>query len=273
MKEPFYHLDYTSGECLFKIFLNEVLIVDNIDGVKSPAGNFLLNTYIYNAGKQNIRFEIYPKKDQSTFSDNAFVEIYLYGADQSNGFQNKIDIIPRQTKTPPTLFKNEGKIISPPVSWNVEFEAKNPYKIEKNWSDGKVISVIPDYEKLVVAVFTEIYQLVKERNAVKLYELMKESFNRTDIALFENEKSKSNTVKIFEQLIKQQTIAGNIYRLQELDFGKVRVYGDRKIADVLRPDGNPILFFKRDPNDQTGVSIDIKLYCDGKSNNNQFKIL
>ena len=62
MKEPFYYLDYTSGECLFKIYLNEVLIVDNIQGQKSPAGNLLLNTFIYKSGLQNIRFEVFSKK-------------------------------------------------------------------------------------------------------------------------------------------------------------------------------------------------------------------
>ena len=274
MKEPFYHLDYTSGECSFKIFLNEILVIDNLDGVKSPAGNFLLNSYIYGAGKQNIRFEVYPKKGQSEFNENCFIEIYLYGADQSKGFEDKIDIIPRQTKMPSNLLKNDsGVLLPPPVSWNVQFDAENPYSIDKNWSKGRKITSIPEYEKKVIATFTEIYQLAKERNAVQLYELMKESFNRTNVALFETEKGKSDTVKLFEQLIKHQPIGGNVYQLQDLDLGKVRVYGDGKVADVLRPDGNTILFFKKDKDEQTGVSIDIKLYSDEKMNDNQFKIL
>lgn len=62
MKEPFYHLDYTSGECLFRIYLNEILILDNIDGQISLAGNLLLNNFIYKAGEQNLRIEILPKK-------------------------------------------------------------------------------------------------------------------------------------------------------------------------------------------------------------------
>lgn len=260
MKEPFYHLDYTSGECLFKIFLNEILIIDNLEGLKSPAGNMLLNTYLYNKGEQNIRFEVYPKKGQSNFNDNSFIEIYLYVADQSKQFQDKEDIIPRGTKLPSSLLKNEDKFATPPISWIVNFEADLPYSLERNWEKGQNILNINDYENLVVGSFTEIYQLAKEGNAVKLYDLMKENFHRTTVTYYEKVNGAENTVRIFEQLIKKQSIGGHIYHLQDLDFGKVRVYGNNKIADILRPDGNTILFFKKDKNDESGVSIDLKLF-------------
>lgn len=106
--------------------------MDNIDGLKSPAGNFLLNTYIYSAGEQMIRFEVYPKKNQAEFSKDAFVEIYLFGADQSNNFQNKIDLTPRGTKILSTLLSSDGKSLLHPISWDLKFTAKIPYTIKND---------------------------------------------------------------------------------------------------------------------------------------------
>ena len=216
MKEPFYYLDYTSGECLFKIYLNEVLIVDNIQGQKSPAGNLLLNTFIYKSGLQNIRFEVFSKKGEPALNDNSFIEVYLYKADQATGFDKKVDIIARGTKLPHELLFNDGKLLIPPISWIINFEAEVTYSLEKHWDKVKDISSISNYKDLVIAAYTEIYQLVKEGNSVKLFELMKGSFNRTNTTLFENEKGENYTLQMFENLLKRQEIAGGIYQYKTL---------------------------------------------------------
>lgn len=110
--------------------------------------------------------------------------------------------------------------------------------------------------------------MVKEGNAVKLYDILKSSFERTQTVMFE--KNNSNTIAIFEKLIKKQPIGGKVYQLQDMEDTIIRVYGKDKIADVIRKDGNPVLFFKKNKEDQTGASLEIRVFID---KNDNFQVL
>lgn len=162
MKEPFYHLDYTSGECLFRIYLNEILILDNIDGQISLAGNLLLNNFIYKAGEQNLLIEILPKKNESLLNKDSFVEVYLYASDQSTGFKEKIDIIGKGTRLPKELLLSDNKIAKPPVNWHINFNTNVPYNLIPFWQQGILLNKNKDFENRIKAFYLQIYQLAKE---------------------------------------------------------------------------------------------------------------
>lgn len=268
MKEPFYHLDYTSSECLFRIYLNEILILDNIDGQISLAGNLLLNNYIYKAGEQNLRIEILPQKNESLLNKDSFVEIYLYASDQSTGFKEKIEIIGKGTKLPEELLLSDNEIAKSPINWYINFNANVPYNLTPIWQQGINLNKNRDLENRIKAFYFQVYQLAKEGNAVKLYDILKSSFERTQTVMFE--KSNSNTIAIFEKLIKRQPIGGHIYQLQNIEDTTLRIYAKDKIADIIRKDGNPILFFKKDKKDETGASLEIRVFID---NNGNFQVL
>lgn len=268
MKEPFYHLDYTSGECLFRIYLNEILILDNIDGQISLAGNLLLNNFIYKAGEQNLLIEILPKKNESLLNKDSFVEVYLYASDQSTGFKEKIDIIGKGTRLPKELLLSDNKIAKPPVNWHINFNTNVPYNLIPFWQQGILLNKNKDFENRIKAFYLQIYQLAKEGNGVKLYDILKSSFERTQTVMFD--KNNSNTIAIFEKLIKKQPIGGKVYQLQDMEDTIIRVYGKDKIADVIRKDGNPVLFFKKNKEDQTGASLEIRVFID---KNDNFQVL
>ncbi|MGV0922980.1 hypothetical protein [Empedobacter tilapiae] len=257
MKEPFYHLDYTSGSCLFKLYINEILIVDNLQEQKSLAGNVLLNQFIYDEGIQIVRFELFPQEGNEILNENSFIEIYLYVSDQTTGFSNTIDILSRGTKLPHNLLYNEGKLLNT-STWIIDFEAKVPYSLEKKWNEAKEFNLDQNKIEEIKGVYTEIYQLAQEGNAVELYEILEDSFHRTSITMYEKERN--NVVQVFENLIKKKPIGDSIYKLEKLEFGNVRIYGNGKVVDVLRPDGKPILLFKKKEEDENGATLEVRLY-------------
>ncbi|MFV0345698.1 MAG: hypothetical protein ACK5IQ_05555 [Bacteroidales bacterium] len=273
MKEPFYHLDYASGECLFKLYLNEILLLDNIEGKRSLAGNILLNPFICKSGSQKLRFELFPKEGDSLLNTNTFIEIYLYVVDQASGFKDREELTPRGTRLPMSTLVNDNKqLIPPPISWNTEFEANVPYSIDESWNNGYNIMDIPEYENKVKAFYKDLYQLVQLGEVVKIKELMVDCFQRTNTTLFEEEEN--DTYTIFENLIKQRPVAGIIYKIQDLEFGSIRVYKEQMVVDALRRDGSPMLLFKENVHDSIGVSIDIRLFCPKDKNSDKtFRII
>ncbi len=259
MIEPFYHLNYTSGECLFKLYLNEIVIIDNISGVSDKAGSCLLNFYIFNSGTQSLQFEIFPKKGSINFNINTFIEISLYRSDQTNNFLEKEYLIKKNTISPPNLFF-EKEFNTPPVFWNLEFNAEVPYNNSLKWLESREIKEIPNFENKIKKTYSQIYQTVLEENVTGLYEMFKANMLRIKTCLYENNKEEANNFQIMENLIKQKPIAGKIYKLQPFEAKILRIYGTGKITDMLREDGSPILFFKQKPKDVTGATIDVRLF-------------
>ncbi|SDD17916.1 hypothetical protein [Niabella drilacis] len=260
MKEPFYHLTYAGSDCTFKIYLNGILLVDNIDGVPDNAGTQLLNLFIAKKGKQLLNVELLPNKGTAVVPATAYVEIGLYAADQANDFKEKTYLIKEGTKTPPQLLL-VNNVPVPKANWVVEFDAAVPYVAEAFWKNDTDISKLDQYQERIIAAYVQLYETVKEGNAFRLFESLHRSFTRINTSLYETEKGNQDNQRIIEDLIKRRPVGNRVFALQEVDFKscKVRLYDDRRVADVLRSDGNPVLFFKAKETDTSGAAIDVRL--------------
>lgn len=256
MKEPYYHLEYSSGNCLFRLYLNDLLIVDNLQGQLSLAGNILLNPFIFNSGTQELRIELLPKENEKTLSESAYVEFYLYKSDQSTKFDTMVDVLPRNTK----VICPVAEVSVPVYTITLPFVVDVNYILPDYRTKGIDLNDIDNLESKVKDFYINIYQLALEKNAFELYELMKNSFLRSNTTMYENDLAKSSNIKIFEKVIKQLPVGNNIYRLQDLDLANIRIYGSNRVIDIRRHDGNTVLFYKKDEKDLSGISLDIRLY-------------
>ena len=228
MKEPYYLVSFNSSICNYEIFVNDMPAYLHHDG-GSMSSQYPINHLILEKGKQNIQIRILPLKGEAAFRKDAFIKIKVFYYDASTtNYETNIEV-----------FKFEevdfSKIKLPIIEVVNGFLANVPYKIV-GWQKAQEIK---DKKNEIITFYKEIFELFKQNNIEKIFQLSKRKYEEMDKATYlENEDNKNGLKILFNQITKSELVLQNFPTKSTLI-----IYNNKKVCSLTRENGEPILHF------------------------------
>ncbi|NHN27605.1 hypothetical protein FIA58_018140 [Flavobacterium jejuense] len=234
-KSPLYLVSFKSAICNYEIYINDLPAYSHLEG-GSVSSQIPINHWIFESGEQEVKVRVLPLKGEIDFREDSFIEIKIFSYDSST--TNYGDIVESFNFSVENLY--DLKI--PVVEKRDFFIAEVPF-ILKKWND---FDEIKEKKGEIILFYKAMYQLFKEKDIQKIYNLLKFRFDQIDEATYSKESDN------FEGLSKM------LFRLKEGDFElmdfptepMLKIYDNKKICNLTRGNNDPILLFKNKNNNE-----------------------
>lgn len=234
-KHPLYLVSFKSAICNYEIYINDLPAYIHLDG-GSVSSQIPINHWILEKGKQEVKVRVLPLKGEIGFREDSFIEIKIFSYDSSTN--NHEDIVESFNFSVESLY--DLKI--PVVEKRDFFIAEVPF-ILKKWND---FDEIKEKKGEIISFYKAMYELFKEKDIQKIYNLLKFRFDQIDEATYSKESDN------LEGLSKM------LFRLKEDDFELIdfpiepvlTIYDNKKVCNLTRENSEPILLFKNKNNNE-----------------------
>ncbi|PTS92200.1 hypothetical protein DBR11_27385 [Pedobacter sp. HMWF019] len=242
--QPYYQVDFSAAYCLFEIRVNDVLVFTlNLEGQTSTM--VPLNSAILQSGKQQITIKISPLAGQKTLHPSAqfSYNIKVFDAAKNLYFKEQLPGEYAVEKVDPSKKQSF-------LTHTSSFNAEVPYSITAYQTATDLGSVGGMKEKLQGA-YQQLAKLIAKGNLEQIRKLIsnRESVVATTMYLSKEESEDRITGML-----------GNLksgFKLEPIPENSIlKIFGNRKLATLIRPDGNPALLLKNDKaNEELGLEF------------------
>lgn len=235
-KKPYFQVNFNASICNFEVYINDMPAFVHHEG-GSIYSQVPINHLICKSGEQDIRIRILPLKKETLLKPDGRVKIKIEVYD--SGLPDQISqVLNYET---PDLSKNQF----PMIEHTGKFEAKVPYtlagwysSIDLNQKEALLTAAKQFYEK--------IYTLIKEDRQAGFIQLQSIKMNEIDQAFYI---SGADNASEWNDVIGRVKDAEMVLQ----DFPptlRSTLYGNGKVLNLVRPDGQPVLYFKNDQNEE-----------------------
>ncbi|MDV6167371.1 hypothetical protein R1T16_02975 [Flavobacterium sp. DG1-102-2] len=244
-KEPYYLVDFDAALCNFEIYINDMPAFKHHRG-GSIASHYPINHFILQAGLQNIKITILPIKGESELRPDGHLKIKVFCYDSSTtNYEDTVEAFKYDT---PDLEKTP----LPVINVSSGFSAEVSYDI-KGWKNAISFKDVDehDYASEVISYYKELYNAFKEENIGKIHNVMQNRFEETDISMYLGDAdNKRELENLFNRLNSEK------YELEPFpDSARLEKFGDSKVLNYIRADGNPVIYYKNISGEEFGYPI------------------
>ncbi len=253
--KPYFVVDFNKSICNFEILINDMPAFKSMDG-GSLASHYPINHFILKSGSQNISIRVLPLIGEMALRKDSFLKIKIHAIDsETQDYEDLDEVFSYET---PSYEKKEY----PAILVTDIFKVKVPYNLE-GWSNSFVIKKISEFEKQAVSFYKKIYQFA-QNDTDSLFKLFSEKFIEVDTALYIKADNKKEWQGLLNQLKKEDFI------LQPFpEIIKTHLYGKDRILEIVRTDGNSILYYKN----KEGNEFNLPVLIHKKSKDFDFEII
>jgi|GEM_PF-353798 hypothetical protein len=252
--QPYYQVDFSAAYCLFEIRVNDVLVFTlNLEGQTSTM--VPINSAILQSGKQQIAIKILPLAGQKTLHPSAQFSYNIKVFDAANhlNFKEQLPGEYAVEKVDPTKKQSF-------LAHTTNFNAEVPYSIAAYQTATDLGSVGGMKEKLQSA-FQQLAKLIAKGDLEQIRKLIA---NRENIAATTMYLSKEESEDRITGML------GNLksgFKLEPIpENAMLKIFGNRKLVTLIRPDGSPALLLKNDKvNEELGLEFTFYI-PEGKNN-------
>lgn len=230
--QPYYQVDFSAAFCLFEIRVNDLLVFTlNLEGQTSTS--IPINSGILQSGKQQITIKVLPLAGQKVLHPNAQFRYNIKVFDAANNL-HFLEQLPGKyavEKVDPAKKKSLLTLTS-------TFNAEVPYTVIAYQNATDLGSVGGLKDKLLTA-YQQLADLIVKGDLDQIKKLIA---NREGIAAVTMYLSKEESDDRLTGML------GNLksgYKLEPIPVNAIlKIFGNGKLATLVRPDGEPALVFK-----------------------------
>lgn len=253
--EPYYLVDFDMSICNFEILINDVPAFRNTDG-GSINSHVPINQLILASGVQKIAIRILPLKGEMVLRKDSFLKIKVHFFDASTGNYDDLYEVFRY-ETP--VFKEVENIA---IEEHSTFRAEVPYRLD-GWSHSQPVDDVDEVKVPAKSFLKKIHQFAVT-DPDSLFGLFGRKFSEVDKSLYLNDDNKEEWSNLLAQLKKENFI------LQPFPAETVvRLYGNKRVFEIVRPNGASIISYKNEVNDE----FELPIYICHKGGNMDFEII
>lgn len=232
--QPYYQVDFSAVYCLFEIRVNDVLVFTfNVDGQTSTM--VPINSAILQSGKQQIEVRVLPLAGQKILHPAAAFDynIKVFDAAKDLYFKEQLPGKFAIAKVDPAKKQTV-------LTHKTEFNAEVPYAITAYQNATDLTKVNGLQDKLQIA-YKQLADLIAKGDKEQLKKLIanREKLSATTMYL-SNEESDDRIEGLISELKSD-------FKLTPFPANMVmKVFGNGKMANLTRPDGEPALLLKNE---------------------------
>jgi len=253
--EPYYLVDFDMSICNFEILINDMPAFRNTDG-GSLNSHVPINQLILGSGIQKIAFRVLPLKGETLLRKDSFLKIKVHYFDAITGnYDNLQEVFNYETPS----FKDIQSIA---IEERGSFKADVPYQLE-GWTNSKAVDDAEEIEGMAESFFKKVYHLAAA-DSDTLFNLLGKKFSEVDKSLYLSDDNNKEWQNLLAQLNKENFV------LQPFPATtRLRLYGNKRVFEVVRPDGTAIIHYKNDTNDE----FELPIYICHKPGRTDFEII
>ncbi|MBB5620812.1 hypothetical protein HDE69_001865 [Pedobacter cryoconitis] len=245
--QPYYQVDFSAAFCLFEIRVNDVLVFTlNLEGQTSTS--IPINSGIPQSGKQQVTIKVLPIAGQKVLNPNAQFSYNIKVFDAANNLHFK-EQLPGEyavEKVDPAKKKSF-------LTHTATFNAEVPYTVMAYQTATDLGSVGGLKDKLL-GTYQQLADLIVKGDLEQIKKLIA---NRESIAAVTMYLSKEESDNRLTGML------GNLksgYKLEPIPANAIlKIFGNGKLATLVRPDGEPALIFKNEK-DNEELALEFTFY-------------
>lgn len=245
--QPYYQVDFSAAFCLFEIRVNDVLVFTlNLEGQTSTS--IPINSGILQSGKQQVTIKVLPIAGQKVLNPNAQFSYNIKVFDAANNLHFK-EQLPGEyavEKVDPAKKKSF-------LTHTATFNAEVPYTVMAYQTATDLGSVGGLKDKLL-GTYQQLADLIVKGDLEQIKKLIA---NRESIAAVTMYLSKEESDNRLTGML------GNLksgYKLEPIPANAIlKIFGNGKLATLVRPDGEPALIFKNEK-DNEELALEFTFY-------------
>lgn len=217
----YYTMSFSSNGCNFRIFINDVSVVDFFD-TGGGAGMVPINPSILKSGTQRLRVELYPVKGHEEKGINSIRPLDIFIKCKEGG-QRLADY---ETVLSNPLGSVEIPVGTPYFEYECTFEAEVPYVLQ-GWSNCKNLREEPDLEEQVIKKLNELKLLFEKKKYDEITKLMLYKQNGASYSIYRPiDKGLEEMAEMFNEMkIRYDKVA-------DIENYKIIFMGDGKLVYV-----------------------------------------
>lgn len=238
-KNPYYSVQVYSNNCAFDLRINDMLAYKFFEPRGGFTGLVPLNDNILESGTQEITVHITPRPGEVQLSKYATfkIEVRLY-TDVDDPVLEYKPVLTYELKVP-----EEGM---PATTFKDSFIAEVPYKLEA-WKNSKDLTKEKKIEEEVYQLYKEFQTVIKNKDRRKMFDLAKKREKEVAQAFYFTEAGAKDRVYSINEAI---DAAG---KAVPLDGSRLVFYGNGRVVNLERPNGDSALKFEIEPKEEEKV--------------------
>lgn len=245
--QPYYQVDFSAAFCQFEIRVNDVLVFTlNLEGQTSTS--FPINSGILQSGKQQITIKVLPIAGQTVLHPNAKFSYNIKVFDAANNLHFKKQLPGEYTVEKVDPAKKKSFLTHTAI-----FNAEVPYTVIA-YQTAKDLGSVAGLKDKLRGAYQQLADLIVKGDLEQIKKLIA---NRESIAAVTMYLSKE------ESDDRLTGILGNLksgYKLEPIPANVIlKIFGNGKLATLVRPDGLPALIFKNEK-DNEELALEFTFY-------------
>jgi len=229
-KEPYYLVDFNASICNFEVLVNDMPAFLNNKGM-SISSHVPVNHLICSSGKQSIQIRVLPLAGETTLRKDSFLKIKVQFFDATGS--PEIMSLVLHWETPDLTEK-----LLPTIVHEEVFTADVPYR-QAGWHQSEPLENNDTQVEAAVNFYKKVYTLLRDGKNDEFLQLLSIRLHDIDEATYING---ADNVKEWYELIGK--LKGDGYILSDFpEETRSFLYGNKKVLNITRMNGTPILNF------------------------------
>ena len=245
--QPYYELDFSAAFCLFEVRVNDVLVFTmNLDGQTSTM--IPINSAILESGKQQVSIKVLPLAGQKYLNPSAQFKYDIKVFDAANDLNFKEQLPGKYAVAKVDPVKKQTVLTQ-----TADFTAEVPYAITA-YQNSTDLSTVSGLKGKLNDAYQQLSDLIKKGDVEQIKKLIA---NRESIAAVTMYLSKEESDDRMEGIVSNLKSG---YKLAPIPADAVvKIFGNGKIATLIRPNGEPALILKNEK-DQEELQLEFNFF-------------